>query len=65
MNERYSIEVSDDCVLIYGDLSIRETFDFLSFFDQQGFKSVVSGHENSTLCMMTKEYSKIQKDIQI
>jgi flagellar motility protein MotE (MotC chaperone) len=39
-------------VQIYGDLTIEEAFDFLSFFERKGYKSVVIGEENSTLRMM-------------
>lgn len=46
---RYSIEVCDSEVLIHGYLTIREAFDFLAFFDQQGFKSVWPGDENSVM----------------
>lgn len=55
MRERYSIEVTDEIVEIYGDLTIEETFDFLSFFERKGYKSVVLGSENSTLRMMKRD----------
>ena len=55
MHERYSIEVNDGFVEIYGDLTIEETFDFLSFYERKGYKSVVIGSENSTLRMMKKD----------
>lgn len=55
MNERYSLEVYDDVVEIYGDLTIEEAFDFLSFFERKGYKSVVLGSENSTLRMMKRD----------
>jgi hypothetical protein len=55
MHERYSIEVSDEVVEIFGDLNIEEAFDFLSFFERKGYKSVVLGSENSTLRMMKRD----------
>lgn len=55
MHERYSIEVNDEVVEIYGDLTIEEAFDFLSFFERKGYKSVVLGSENSTLRMMKRD----------
>lgn len=55
MRERYSIEVTDEVVEIYGDLTIEEAFDFLSFFERKGYKSLVLGSENSTLRMMRRD----------
>ena len=55
MIERYSIEVTDEIVEIYGDLTIEEAFDFLSFFERKGYKSVVLGSENSTLRMVKRD----------
>lgn len=54
-DDRYSIEVSDTLVLIHGYLSIREAFDFLSFFEQQGFNCVMPGDENSCLRLFKKK----------
>lgn len=54
IEERYSIEVSDDFVEIHGDLTIEETFDYLNFFEKKGFKSITGGWENSTLVMSRK-----------
>ena len=34
MRERYSIEVTDEVVEIFGDLTIEEAFDFLSFKEE-------------------------------
>lgn len=59
MRERYSIEVTDEIVEIYGDLTIEETFDFLSFFERKGYKSVVLGSENSTLRMMKRDQEEV------
>jgi hypothetical protein len=53
--ERYTIEVSDDEVLIHGYLSIREAFDFLSFFDQQGYDTLWPGDENSAMRIVKKK----------
>lgn len=55
MAQRYSIEVDQETVEIYGDLTIEEAFDFLSFFERKGYKSVVLGSENSTLRMMKRD----------
>lgn len=55
MRERYSIEVTDEFVDIYGELTIEETFDYLSFFERKGYKAVVIGADNSTLRMMQKD----------
>lgn len=61
-SERYSIEVEDDCVVIHGYLTMREAFDFLSFFDQQGFTCIKPGYENSTLFLMKENYTEEKKD---
>ncbi len=60
MRGRYSIQVGEEIVEIFGDLTIEEAFDFLSFFERKGYKSVVIGSENSTLRMM-----KIDQDEEI
>ena len=62
MRERYSIEVNDEVVEIYGDLTIEEAFDFLSFFERKGYKSVVLGSENSTLRMMRKSQDEVREN---
>ncbi len=58
MRERYSIEVTDESVEIYGELTIEETFDFLSFFERKGYKSVILGTENSTLHMLKRDQAE-------
>ena len=63
MSERYSIEVEDNFVTIYGHLSIEEAFDFLNFFDKKGFKSIVHGQENSTLAISKTSASKTEENI--
>lgn len=55
MRERYSIEVTEESVEIYGELTIEETFDFLSFFERKGYKSVILGTENSTLHLLKRD----------
>lgn len=62
MHERYSIEVNDEIVEIYGDLTIEEAFDFLSFFERKGYKSVVIGSENSTLRMMKIDHDELNEN---
>lgn len=49
LHERYSIEVSDYCVEVYGEITIREAFDLIHYFDQQGYTHLTIGHENSTM----------------
>ena len=50
-SERYSIEVSEGTVVIYGYLTIEEMFDFMNFFDKKGYQSAIPGWENSTLLL--------------
>lgn len=59
MHERYSIEVNDESVEIYGELTIEEAFDFLSFFDRKGYKSLILGTENSTLHMLKRDRGEV------
>jgi hypothetical protein len=61
INERYSIEVSDDMVIIHGNLTIRESFDFLAFFDQQGYKTLCPGEQNSAMCLIKMDYLEIEE----
>ena len=53
--ERYSIDVSDFNVLIHGELSIREAFDFLNYFEKEGYNRLIPGDENSCLHMCKVE----------
>jgi len=64
-DERYSIEVSDEAVVIYGDLTIEETFDFINFFDKKGFKSITTGIENSSLYLRRKSIEQAQETIRV
>ena len=65
MRERYSIEVTDESVEIYGELTIEEAFDFLSFFDRKGYKSVILGTENSTLHLLKRDPEEARVDQRI
>lgn len=49
MSRSYEIKFDGDYVCIDGELTIEETFDFLSFYEKKGFNRVTSGVENSTL----------------
>jgi hypothetical protein len=62
MHEKYSINVCEESVEIYGDLTIEETFDFLSFFERKGYKSVVMGCENTTLRMLNTDQKEVIYD---
>jgi len=62
MDERYSIEVSDDTILIYGQISIEEAFDFLNFFEKKGFKSIDTGIDSSTLRFRRKSIEQVVEE---
>lgn len=62
MHERYSIEVNDESVEIYGELTIEETFDFLSFFERKGYKSLILGKENTTLHLLKRDQAEVIHD---
>ncbi len=49
MEAKYTIEVSDEAVEIRGTLTIREAFDFLSFFEKEGFTTLEDWGDRSTL----------------
>lgn len=56
IGERYSIYVYDGIVIIYGSLTIEETFDFINYFEKKGFNEVGVGDENSTLLLRKTDY---------
>jgi hypothetical protein len=60
-SERYSMEVSDYSVEVYGEITIREAFDLIHYFDQQGYTHLSIGHENSTM-RITKEQIQDEKE---
>lgn len=51
LSERYSVEASDGCVLIYGYLHIDELISLMQVYVEQGYQYVYPGHENSSLCL--------------
>jgi hypothetical protein len=51
MSDKYTIEVSDEFVKITGTLTIREAFDFMNFFDREGYQILESEEYGTTLCM--------------
>lgn len=53
---RYSIEVDEEIVEIYGNLTIEEAYDFINFFDKKGYKTLTPGSENSTIRLWKKDY---------
>ena len=61
MNPRYTIEVSDESVEITGRLTIREAFDFLSFFEREGY-TALDWSENSTLFMIKADLDQEKTD---
>jgi len=55
MTEKYKIEVSEDCVEIRGTLTIREAFDFLSFFEKEGFTTLEDWGDRTTLYLSKRD----------
>lgn len=51
MEHRYTIEVSDKEISIEGRLSIEEMFDWLNYFDKQGFKSAEMSYNDGSLIL--------------
>lgn len=60
--ERYTIEVNENVVYIYGYLTIREMFDHLNYFDREGYTCVCPGTENSSICLL-RERVKFEEEI--
>ena len=58
---KYSIRVYDERVEIEGRLIIREAFDFLNFFDQQGFTTLESNYDNDTLTLSKRDEQKEER----
>lgn len=64
MEPRYSIEVSKDRVEVSGEISIREAFDFMNFFEQQGFNSLIFGESTLTMSRETIEkFNELKEEI--
>jgi hypothetical protein len=51
MKEKYNIAVSDELVEITGNLTIREAFDFLNFFEREGYGILEGGEYGTTFCI--------------
>jgi len=62
MDERYKIEVSDEAVKITGTLTIREAFDFLNFFDREGYTTLEDWSEHSTLYLRKRNLDQEMTD---
>jgi len=56
--EKYSIECSEGCVEIQGYLSIREAFDFLSYYEREGFTCLTPGDQNSCMLLTKHDFTK-------
>jgi hypothetical protein len=57
-SERYSIEIYENTVYIYGYLSIREMFDHLNYFDREGYCYVIPGDQNSAMALSKIDFTK-------
>lgn len=53
--EKYSIEIFDTYLEIYGDLNVSEALTLIKFFYNWGFTVVAIGSQNSTLRMMKRD----------
>lgn len=59
MSERYTVIVGDEMIEVEGQLTITEAFDFLSFFDRQGYNRLIACDGNClTLYKMDFEKEK-------
>jgi len=64
MEKKYTIEVSEDCVEITGTLTVREAFDFLSFFEKEGFTTLEDWGERTTLYLRMEAYQSKETENQ-
>jgi hypothetical protein len=62
LGERYSITVSDYEIEIHGEITIREAFDLIHYFDQQGYTHLTIGHENSTMRIIKESNCPVPQD---
>lgn len=60
--ERYSIQVDDDHVEIHGTITIREAFDFLSFFERDGYSTLVDNCDSGVLRLEKRNLDQEKTD---
>ena len=58
---RLEISIYDGLVIFHGEMTIREAFDFLNYFDREGYNIVTVGQENSSICLKKGELTTEQK----
>ncbi|MDD3471772.1 MAG: hypothetical protein PHS86_03225 [Syntrophaceae bacterium] len=58
---RYIVHVFDERIEIEGVLTIREAFDMLNYFDQQGFNTIESNYDQNTLTMRKRDFEKEER----
>lgn len=63
MAEKYKIEVSDECVEIMGTLTIREAFDFLNFYEREGYTTLEDWGERTTLYLRKRDLEQERSDL--
>jgi hypothetical protein len=51
---RLEIHIYDNEVIFHGIMTIVECYDFLNYFDKEGFKKIMWGEENSCLRLTRK-----------
>lgn len=56
--EKYNIDVYEDRVIISGYLSVREAFDFLNFYEREGYTRIVNSGPTSEGCLVMKKPEK-------
>ncbi len=56
--EKYTIEVTDESVEIRGTLTIREAFDFLNFFEMEGYTTLEDWGDRTTLYLRKRDLEK-------
>lgn len=66
MNDiRYTIEVFERTVEIFGRIPIDDLFDFIDQFKKKGFNEVIEGCEESTIRIFKNDLIKNKQDEQI
>ncbi len=65
IGEKYSVSVNDYCVEVYGEITIRQAFDLIHYFDQQGYTHLAIGYENSTLRIIKKKEKEQEEPMNV
>jgi hypothetical protein len=58
LNERYSIEASNDTVLFFGHFHLDELASLIQCYSELGYEYIYPGDGNSSLCLSTTPFER-------